>query len=108
MRLHYHHIGGLDLVRYFAAALVLVFHLSIVSWNLLGLSPNYGVADAPQYPELSFLSVGWVGVEIFFVLSGFVIAESANGKSAYVFFKGRAGRLLPSIWICATMALAAV
>jgi len=101
------HLGGLDLVRFYAACLVMIFHLGVVSWSL-PISPNYDVVDAPQYPELKWFDIGWVGVEIFFVLSGFVIAQSADGKSAYSFFRSRIGRLLPAIWICATITLIAV
>jgi peptidoglycan/LPS O-acetylase OafA/YrhL len=103
----HHHIGGLDLIRFFAASLVMIFHFAVVSWHL-PISANFGVASAPHYPELSVFSVGWVGVEIFFVLSGYVIAQSADGKSAYQFLKGRAGRLMPAVWVCATITLMAV
>jgi exopolysaccharide production protein ExoZ len=101
------YFGGLDLVRFFAACLVMLFHYAVVSWHL-PISPNYGVAGAPDYPELSVFDIGWVGVEIFFVLSGFVIVQSADGKSAYQFLRGRAGRLLPAIWVCATITLGTV
>ena len=103
-----HRLLGLDLIRFGAATLVMMFHLAVVSWNLPNLSPNYGVAGAPQYPELDFLSIGWVGVEIFFVLSGLVIAQSANGKSAIRFARNRLGRLLPAVWICSTITLIVV
>lgn len=101
-------IGGLDLVRFGAATLVMMFHLGVVSWSLPVLSPNFGIANAPQYSELSFLRVGWVGVEIFFVLSGLVIAQSADGNSAYRFLRSRMGRLLPAVWVCSTVLLAVV
>jgi peptidoglycan/LPS O-acetylase OafA/YrhL len=103
-----HRLLGLDLVRFGAAALVMMFHLAVVSWNIPKLSPNYGVSGAPQYPELAFLSVGWVGVEIFFVLSGLVIAQSANGKSAFRFLRSRLGRLLPAVYVCSTITLIVV
>jgi peptidoglycan/LPS O-acetylase OafA/YrhL len=98
-------LRGLDLIRFSAALLVMMFHLTVVSWNLPGMSPNYGVSGAPRYPEFSFMSVGWVGVEIFFVLSGLVIAQSANGKSAFQFLRSRLGRLLPGVWICSFITL---
>jgi peptidoglycan/LPS O-acetylase OafA/YrhL len=101
------YFGGLDLVRFFAASLVMIFHLGVVSWKL-PISPNFGVAGAPDYPELSIFDIGWVGVEIFFVLSGFVIAQSADGRSAYRFLRGRVGRLMPAVWICASITLVTV
>jgi peptidoglycan/LPS O-acetylase OafA/YrhL len=46
---------------------------------------------------------GWVGVEIFFVISGFVIANSANGSTPFRFLRSRMERLYPAVWICATI-----
>lgn len=43
---------------------------------------------------------GWVGVEIFFVISGFVIVYSANG-TAWQFLRSRLLRLVPGVWVCA-------
>jgi peptidoglycan/LPS O-acetylase OafA/YrhL len=48
---------------------------------------------------------GWVGVEIFFVISGFVIAFTAEGASSRAFLRSRVLRLVPGPWICATIAL---
>jgi peptidoglycan/LPS O-acetylase OafA/YrhL len=53
-----------------------------------------------------FAWFGWVGVEVFFVISGFVIAGSANGASPMAFLRSRAMRLLPAAWVCATVTLA--
>jgi peptidoglycan/LPS O-acetylase OafA/YrhL len=44
-----------------------------------------------------------VGVEIFFVISGFVIANSASKSSATEFFFSRALRLYPAVWVCSTV-----
>jgi peptidoglycan/LPS O-acetylase OafA/YrhL len=50
---------------------------------------------------------GWIGVEVFFVLSGYVIARSVGAlgpgrASMRDFVRRRALRLLPAAWICAT------
>jgi peptidoglycan/LPS O-acetylase OafA/YrhL len=88
------HVLGLDLVRFAAAALVMAFH--------------YQVGAAPSQPSV-LLATGWVGVEVFFVLSGYVIAFSAEGASPGSFARSRAVRLLPGVWICsAASAIAAV
>jgi len=50
---------------------------------------------------------GWVGVEIFFALSGYVIAFSAQKTNAGRFAVSRVVRLVPSIWICSTITLLA-
>ncbi len=101
------HIAGLDLVRFLAASSVMMCHFAVISWSMpVGL--NYGVEGAPAYPELDFFRIGWVGVETFFVLSGFVIAQSANGNNAYSFLRGRIGRLVPAVWICCSITLVTV
>ncbi|SHJ85259.1 Peptidoglycan/LPS O-acetylase OafA/YrhL, contains acyltransferase and SGNH-hydrolase domains [Bradyrhizobium lablabi] len=52
-----------------------------------------------------FTWFGAVGVHIFFVISGFVIASSASGATAGEFLRGRFLRLYPAAWICATTTL---
>lgn len=78
---------GLDLVRLGAALLVALYHLGYL------MSPN---------PNPLF-SAGWVGVEIFFVISGFVIAFSADGKTVRQFAVSRFRRLYPAAFVCATI-----
>ena len=46
-----------------------------------------------------------MGVEIFFVISGFVIANSASKSSPKEFLFGRALRLYPAVWIASTLSL---
>lgn len=89
---------GIDFTRLLAASMVAAYHLSFFWW----LPQN---DDRPDlYAGLAsirpFTSVGWVGVEIFFVISGFVIALSAQGRTAREFFIGRALRLYPAAWVC--------
>lgn len=103
------HIIGLDLIRFVCAAMVMFFHLAFWSW-----APPIDVStirrlmpDVPQFPELTLIvSQGWVGVDIFFVLSGFVIAYSAEGSDAFAFFRSRFLRLMPAVWICASLVFA--
>jgi peptidoglycan/LPS O-acetylase OafA/YrhL len=99
------HIVGLDLIRFVSAAMVMFFHLafwaSVSDSTVARLIPNL-----PSFPKLAPVAwVGWVGVEIFFVLSGLVIPYSAEGASAYAFFRNRFLRLMPAVWICASLTL---
>lgn len=96
---------GIDVLRFFAAAIVMVFHLAFWSWLPAEEdSTTRAISGGTyQYPELTTLSSAmWVGVEIFFVISGFVIVYSANG-TAWDFLKRRALRLYPCVWIIAPL-----
>jgi peptidoglycan/LPS O-acetylase OafA/YrhL len=87
---------------------VVIYHLGF--WGVFGaegilnhlLHSSYiGDLLAP------FSFFGWVGVEIVFVISGFVVAYSAEGATAFSFFRSRFVRLMPGVWICSTLAIPA-
>ena len=82
-------LPGLDLLRAVAIVWVMLFH----SWVVGGLGPHF--AWLSRY--------GWVGVDIFFVLSGFligsqVLAPLARGERLDLgdFYRRRAYRILPA------------
>ncbi|HYD73084.1 MAG TPA: acyltransferase [Candidatus Binatia bacterium] len=105
MRLH---VYPLDAVRFFAAFSVLAFHLAFYSWAAPASTVGSMFEKAAPYPLLApWTWFGWVGVEVFFVISGFVIANSANNASPMAFLKSRVLRLYPAAWICAFITLAA-
>src|SRR4051812_28811563 len=87
----------LDMVRFCSALLVAFFHLGFSGWAIQG-SRGYeiyqGLFTIPQTQYLGFS--GWVGVQIFFVISGLVVAQSAEGRSPADFLKGRIVRLYPA------------
>lgn len=97
------HLYGLDLVRFASALMVLVFHLS--TFNIA--TPGYFAdPDDRAFGWLSYVGAGgWVGVEIFFVISGFVIAASAEKATAKDFLFKRGIRVFPALWICSLIAL---
>lgn len=100
-------VASLDVLRLIAALLVVVYHYFFLAWSEV---PGSGwirdiVQNGPVYPWATpAISAGWVGVEVFFVISGFVITMSAQGKSAGEFFRGRFLRLFPAILVFATCA----
>jgi exopolysaccharide production protein ExoZ len=95
---------SLDIIRFSAALMVTLFHLSYHSWhNSTTASAIYLEKDLLVIGR--FFKSGYVGVPIFFVLSGFVIAISANDKCVFAFLRSRFLRLYPSAWICATITL---
>ncbi|SDL07032.1 Peptidoglycan/LPS O-acetylase OafA/YrhL, contains acyltransferase and SGNH-hydrolase domains [Mesorhizobium muleiense] len=99
---------GLDILRIFSAFSVMFFHLAFWSWAPeADNTPKLITGGMHQFPELISLSWwGWVGVETFFVISGFVISFSASQATPESFFFGRVFRLLPSAVICATITAA--
>jgi peptidoglycan/LPS O-acetylase OafA/YrhL len=82
----------LDGLRFLAAMLV-------VSYHYMGLPYGWGHVTRKTFPTLSLpASYGWLGVELFFLISGFVICMSAWGRSLGDFFVSRVVRLYPAYW----------
>lgn len=98
------HYAGLDLLRFVAASGVMLFHFTVLAWAMPE-STAYRISGGHvAFPELApWISVGWIGVQVFFVISGFVIAFSTEGATFASFLRSRALRLLPAAWICATV-----
>jgi len=74
----------------------------VLGWSWIGVPPgfeHYVAADVQFQAAAPFTWFGWVGVEIFFVISGFVMANSAIKSSATEFVSGRALRLYPAVWV---------
>jgi peptidoglycan/LPS O-acetylase OafA/YrhL len=87
----------LDFARICAAMSVLLFHWAFKAptegWIAVG---NFGLIT-------HIAGYGYLGVNFFFILSGFVISLSVQSKSPLQFLVARAIRLLPATWICATL-----
>jgi len=83
----------IDFLRFLAALAVLLFHYGFRYWNLDG-------SGYLLFPELgNIFKYGYLGVDVFFVISGFVILISAgDGKSLRNFFISRFIRLYPAYW----------
>lgn len=98
---------GLDALRFFSAFAVVLFHLGFYVWATDYSSMETIFANSASFEALTPVAWwGWIGVQIFFVISGFVIANSANGATPFAFVRSRLMRLWPAAWICATITLA--
>lgn len=100
-------IVGLDLLRMVAATVVVCYHFAF--WQQVGGDAYFGSAISPQIKQTlaGYTHWGWVGVEIFFMISGYVISFSAEAGSAYQFGRSRFLRLAPGVWICAPISFLA-
>jgi exopolysaccharide production protein ExoZ len=87
---------GIDIIRFFSALSVVGFHLAYLT-DVAVFKPIWAVTW-----------FGWIGVEVFFVISGFVISNSAAGCGPAKFLKGRVLRLYPAVWVCASITLVAL
>jgi peptidoglycan/LPS O-acetylase OafA/YrhL len=65
----------IDLLRFLAAAAVVLYHWAYRGYHERNLSPV-------DYPVLGQVcKYGYLGVELFFLISGYVILHSAQGKT---------------------------
>ncbi|CAN7552788.1 acyltransferase [Phyllobacterium sp. LjRoot231] len=94
---------GLDITRIFAATAVMIFHLGFWSWARPNGTAGSVLSGIASYPELADAWWGSYGVQIFFVLSGFVIAYSASQSTVSGFILNRFLRLFPVALVCATI-----
>lgn len=87
----------IDFLRFLAAMSVVLFHFCFRHWNLDGSGAlEFGlVSRVSQY--------GYLGVDVFFLISGFVISYSASAQSVRSFARSRAARLFPAYWFAAVV-----
>jgi peptidoglycan/LPS O-acetylase OafA/YrhL len=91
----------LDLLRFLAACAVMLFHDAY-------LGPRDHIWSA-SFPLLGgIFKYGYLGVNLFFLLSGFVILLTAYEKDAIGFTVARMVRLYPAYWICVTLTAVAI
>jgi peptidoglycan/LPS O-acetylase OafA/YrhL len=107
-------IAVLDGLRLLAATMVVFYHYVGVPNAKIGRTGRTDVlawgTSAPNiFPHFlnQLASYGWTGVELFFMISGFVICMSGWGRRPADFFISRVVRLVPAYW-AATLLTAAV
>lgn len=84
----------LDYGRFLATISVMAFH-----YLFNGIS-NGKISTLSYMPDvIDFAKYGYLGVEFFFMISGYVIFFSAKNKTASGFAVSRAVRLYPAFWV---------
>jgi peptidoglycan/LPS O-acetylase OafA/YrhL len=94
-------IVRLDGLRFLAALAVVMFHYAFRG-EAVGVMPPLGLPDW----FVSMSKYGYLGVNLFFMISGFVIAWSAHGRPAPDFAAARLARLYPAHFAALTISFA--
>jgi len=86
----------IDLLRFLAALAVVLFHFAFRGYAAHSSSLPYPLlAPVAKY--------GRYGVDLFFLISGFVILMTASSGSLKHFVVSRIVRLYPAFWVCCTL-----
>jgi peptidoglycan/LPS O-acetylase OafA/YrhL len=87
----------LDLLRFVAALSVVFYHYTYRGYAADNFTPIpfLGLGRITRY--------GYLGVELFFLISGYVVLLSALGKTVRQFFLSRVTRLYPAFWVACTI-----
>ncbi|MFI9342952.1 acyltransferase family protein [Streptomyces sp. NPDC052773] len=97
-------LRALDGLRLVAALMVALYHYGGRGGEI---AEAWGSSPKQQFPTLhTWFAYGCLGVQIFFVISGFVICMSGWGRPLRSFFASRAARLLPSYWVAVVLVTA--
>ncbi|WP_216726667.1 acyltransferase family protein [Hymenobacter siberiensis] len=91
----------IDLLRFLAALAVALYHLA---YN--GFHSHSTLVDYPWLGEI--FRYGYLGVQLFFLISGYVILQSVYGKTLGQFFVARVARLYPAFWAACALCFAVV
>ncbi|MCX2928263.1 acyltransferase family protein [Streptomyces sp. NEAU-W12] len=97
-------LRALDGLRLVAALMVAAYHYGGRGGDV---TTAWGSSPKDQFPTLhEYFAYGCLGVQIFFVISGFVICMSGWGRPLRSFFASRASRLLPAYWAAVVLVTA--
>ena len=95
-------LTNIDGLRALCALSVLLFHYSFRD-NMFGYYPALTLHPA----IVSATKYGFLGVDLFFCISGFVIAYSASGRTALTFAISRFSRIYPTFIVCMSLTFVA-
>ncbi|MEW1585421.1 acyltransferase [Micromonospora vinacea] len=89
-----HRLYAVDLLRFAAALMVVLLHYTF----------NKGLTEYDFAPSLGAVTqYGYLGVELFFLISGMVVLMSVWGRTTREFVASRISRLYPAFWVAVTL-----
>lgn len=83
-------IEGLDGLRFMAFVMVMLYHYLFAS-PISGMLPKEFTINAFYFGDF--------GIDLFFLISGFVISLSSDGRTPFEFLKSRINRIVPTFII---------
>ncbi|MFC5911341.1 acyltransferase family protein [Streptacidiphilus monticola] len=97
-------LRALDGLRLVAALMVCAYHYGGRDGDI---ARAWGASPKVLFPSLhGAFSYGCLGVQVFFVISGFVICMSSWGRTLKEFFASRVSRLYPAYWVAVLLVTA--
>ncbi|MET9387314.1 acyltransferase [Streptomyces sp. NPDC002928] len=98
-------LRALDGLRLLAALMVCMYHFAGKNGEV---AESWHQSPGHMFPTLSRVATyGSLGVQFFFVISGFVICMSSWGRTMGAFFRSRVSRLYPAYWVAIVLITAA-
>lgn len=88
----------IDLLRFLAAIAVVFNHYT---WRVSAGDEHISPITFPSLAPIT--KYGLLGVQLFFIISGYVVLMSAQGKTVKQFFISRVMRLYPAFWVACTL-----
>ncbi|QIX60255.1 acyltransferase [Hymenobacter sp. BT18] len=93
------YLPGVDMIRFTTALAVVLFHFVYSCPRILHIGPPIGAFS-------KVIRYGYITVDIFFMISGYMILKSARHKSLREFVVARAARLYPVYWLSCLLTFA--
>ncbi|MGW4019780.1 acyltransferase family protein [Streptomyces sp. NPDC005009] len=98
-------LRALDGLRLLAALMVCLYHFAGKNGEV---AASWDQSPGQKFPTLSQVATyGSLGVQFFFLISGFVICMSSWGRGPGDFFRSRVARLYPAYWTAIVLITAA-
>jgi peptidoglycan/LPS O-acetylase OafA/YrhL len=91
-------LTSLDVLRFIAAMSVVLYHYTYRRGAEGAAAPLSGLQAVTMH--------GYLGVDLFFIISGFVVLWSARDRAPRDFVRSRALRLFPEFWISVLLSAA--